>query len=57
MRDEPHVTVKIHSVLAGLHPFQELSTLDQQLTRTLLLRKGLGRIKPSRCTEIRDAVL
>ena len=23
---------------AGLHLFQELSTLDQQLTRTLLLR-------------------
>jgi hypothetical protein len=37
MRDEPHVTVKIYSVLAGLHPFQELSTLDQQLTRHAFL--------------------
>ena len=27
---------------AGLHLFQELSTLGQQLTQTLLLRQGLG---------------
>jgi hypothetical protein len=31
---------------ADLHLFQELSTLDQPLTRTLLLRQGLDRIKP-----------
>ena len=31
---------------AGLHVFQELSTLGQQLAHTLLLRQGLGRIEP-----------
>ena len=31
---------------ADLHLFQELPTLDQQLTRTLLLRPRFGRIKP-----------
>ena len=31
---------------AGLHLFQELSTLDQQLTRTPLLGSRLGRIEP-----------
>lgn len=31
---------------AGLHLFQELSTLDQQLARTPLLDSRLGRIKP-----------
>jgi hypothetical protein len=29
---------------AGLHLFQELSTLGQQLTHPLLLGQGLGRI-------------
>ena len=31
---------------AGLHLFRELSTLGQQLARSLLLRPRLGRIKP-----------
>ena len=30
---------------AGLHLFQELSTLDQQLAHPLLFRQGLGGIK------------
>src|SRR5882724_9393654 len=34
------------SGLAGLHLFQEVSTLGQQLAHTLLLRQGHGRIKP-----------
>ena len=33
-------------VLAWLQPFQELSTLDQQLTHPPLFGLGLGRIKP-----------
>ena len=31
---------------AGLHLFQELSTLGQQLAHTLLFRQGLGGVKP-----------
>jgi hypothetical protein len=31
---------------AGLHLFQELSTLGHQLAHTLLLREGHGRIEP-----------
>ena len=31
---------------AGLHLFQELSTLGQQFAHTLLFREGLGRIEP-----------
>jgi len=31
---------------AGLHLFQELSTLGQQLAHALLLRQGCGRVKP-----------
>jgi hypothetical protein len=31
---------------AGLHLFQELSTLGQQLAHTLLLRQGLSGVKP-----------
>jgi hypothetical protein len=31
--------------LAGLHPFQELSTLAQQLAHTLSLRQGLGGVE------------
>ena len=30
----------------GLHLFQELSTLGQQLAHTLLFRHGLGGVKP-----------
>jgi hypothetical protein len=31
---------------AGLHLFQELTTLGQQLAHTLLFRQGLGGVKP-----------
>ena len=31
---------------AGLHLFQELSTLGQQLAHTLLFRQGFGGVKP-----------
>jgi hypothetical protein len=43
-RDEPHAPWADRS--AGLHLFQELSTLGQQFTPTLLFREGCGRVLP-----------
>ena len=45
LRDEPLAPRKSFDSV-GLHLFQELSTLGQQLAHTLLFRQGLGGVKP-----------